>query len=257
MQHMYRTAEYIGNKIYTITEDPNDAFWLAQVYYNNNEFIRAIDLLTKDNLESLNIICRYLMGLCLFKLQRYDDALDVVDELNPFSDSKQDSDPTIAPDGGIKVESSLCYLRGLIFAAQNNLKKAKTAFKEAVLVDVKNYEAFESLISKNLISPEEEWDLLLSLDFSTLGDNEEMIRYLYTLNVSKYIHQDVSKTAKQSLSDEYGLSNNIDILRYQIETLYSQCKFSECLEACEKALDGDEYNPTILPTYISLSLIHI
>lgn len=252
MQHLYSTAEFVANKIYSLTGDPNDAFWLAQVYYGKGLYVRAIELLTKDMLESVSIMCRYLLALCLVNLQRYDEALDIVGESNPFAEDA-DQDAKKQNDGGIKLESSLCFLRGKIYAAQNSFAKAKECFKEALLVDVKNFEAFEELTSKNLLTPREEWDLLeaLELDFSVLDDNQSLIKDLYILRLSKYLNGEKSSHARKELIREHNMESNVDVLRSDVDTFHTQCKFSQCLDLCEVILERDEYNSSILPIYIS------
>ncbi|EPQ54226.1 TPR-like protein, partial [Gloeophyllum trabeum ATCC 11539] len=47
MQHLYDTAIFWGDKVLSWTEDPNDAFWLAQVYFMGDQFSRAETLLTR------------------------------------------------------------------------------------------------------------------------------------------------------------------------------------------------------------------
>lgn len=252
MQHLYGTAEFVANKIFTLTGDPNDAFWLAQVYYSSGSYVRAVDLLTKDMLESVSIMCRYLLALCLVTLQKYDEALDVVGESNPFSETA-DQDAKKQNDGGVKLESSLCFLRGKIYAAQNSVSKAKESFKEALLVDVKNFEAFSELTARNLLTPREEWDLLeaMELDFSVLDDNQDMIKNLYMLRLSKYINSEKSAAARKELIRDNNLEANVDIMKYQVETYHTQCKFLKCLDLCEVILERDDYNPDVLPIYIS------
>lgn len=250
MQHMYTTAEYVGDKIYSITNDPNDAFWLAQVYYNKGDFPRAINLLSNENLVSISIMCRYLMASCLVKLTKFEEALDIIGETNPFADEFPQDGKQQQSDGGIKLESSLCFLRGKIYSALNNFTKAKDAFREAVQVDVKNFEAFEILTNSYLLTPQEEWELIEQLDFSTLDDNEIIIKNLYTLRLSKLINSDKITVSQNILTEEYNLDNNVDIVCSFIDTLYSQCKFSECLDLCEQYLEKDSFNQKILPTYI-------
>ncbi|CAR21815.1 CDC16-like protein [Lachancea thermotolerans] len=249
MQHQYRTAEYIGDKVYAMTGDPNDAFWLAQVYYNSGSYIRAVELLTRNNLDTSSVMCRYLTALCLIQLKKYEDALDIVGETNPFRDPL--GNHVKNQDGGIKLESSMCYLRGKIFSALNNFDKAKESLKEALLVDVKNFEAFDELISKNLLTPTEQWTFISSLDFSDLDDNEELIKSLYITKLSKYLNLDQVHNAHEFLGEEYKLDNNTDLIQSNADTLFTQCKFSECLKLCEEALEKDEFNFSILPIYIS------
>ena len=263
MQHMYRTAEYIADKVYTISNDPDDAFWLGQVYYNNNQYVRAVELITRNNLDGINILCRYLLGLSFVKLQRFDDALDVIGEYNPFSEdltttaaiatnNNGSNSTTSQPitDGGIKMESSLCFLRGKIYFAQNNFSKARDALREAILVDIKNFEAFEMLLSKNLLTPQEEWELFDSLDFKEFGEDKEIMKNLYKINLSKYINTDDITKSNEILTKEYKLADNVDVIRSKVDICYTQCKFNECLELCETVLENDEFNTNILPTYI-------
>lgn len=248
MQHHYKTAEYIGDKVYSLTHDPNDAFWLAQVYYNKGAYIRAVELLSRDDLDTTSVMCRYLAALCLINMEKYDDALDIVGETNPFKD--ESAIRIKNQDGGIKLESSLCYLRGQIYAAQHKWEKAKESFKESVMVDVKNFEAFDRLISNNLLTPDEEWEFLNALNFSDLDDNEELIKCLYTTKLSKYRDFDQLKSAQQCLIDEYNLGDNNDVKLTEIEILNNQGKFTQCLELCEQILTWDEFNFNVLPSYI-------
>jgi anaphase-promoting complex subunit 6 len=47
MQHLYETAAFWGDKILSWTNDPNDAFWLAQTYFMTHQYSRAERLLTR------------------------------------------------------------------------------------------------------------------------------------------------------------------------------------------------------------------
>ncbi|KAH3685815.1 hypothetical protein WICPIJ_003214 [Wickerhamomyces pijperi] len=248
MQHHYKTAEYIGDKVLSLTDDPNDAFWLAQVHYNNGNYYRARQLLSYKNLDTTSVSCRYLTVICLMKLDKWDEALDVVGETNPFKNENQNLKNL---DGGIKLEASLCYLRGQIYSNQNNLEKAKDCYKEAVLVDVKCYEAFDELVRNDMLSPVEEWELLSQLDFSDVDENAELVKLLYTSRLNKYLNKDKFHEADVILREDYNLKDNTDVLLCQADLLYVQCKFQKCLELCEKILEKDELNFQTLPTYLA------
>ena len=105
-----------------------------------------------------------MAGYSLIKLEMWDDALDLIGETNPFKNNNDSgsSSSTTTTDGGIKLESSMCYLRGLIYANQNNFERAKECYKEACIVDVKCYEAFNELIMNNLMTPNEEWEFVMT-----------------------------------------------------------------------------------------------
>ncbi|CEP21801.1 unnamed protein product [Cyberlindnera jadinii] len=248
MQHHYKTAEYIGDKVLTLTNDPNDAFWLAQVYYNNGDYYRARQLLSRQRLDTTSVSCRYLAALCLMKMEQWDEALDIVGETNPFRNASHKAQNT---DGGIKWEASLCFIRGEIYANQNNLERAKECYTEAILVDVKCYEAFDELVRNDMLKPQEEWELLMQLDFSELGDNDEFIHQLYVTRLNKYINQKNQENAHFILKEEYSMTNNSDVIVSRAETLYVQCKFQKCLELCEEVLKEDELNFATLPIYLA------
>lgn len=248
MQHHYKTAEYIGDKVLALTNDPNDAFWLAQVYYSNGNYYRARQLLARDNLDSSSVSCRYLSALCLVKLEKWDEALDIVGETNPF---KNETQHVKNLDGGIKLEASLCYVRGQIYANQNNLERAKDCYKEAVLVDVKCYEAFDELITNNMLTPLEEWELLSLLDFSDTDENAELIKSLYTTRINKYLNVDKFEDAEIRLKEEFSLDKNHTVMFSRAELLFMQCRFQNCLEICEKILQEDMFNFSALPIYLS------
>lgn len=248
-QHQYATAEFIGDKVLGLTNDANDAFWLAQVYFNSGNYLRAKTLLTSKPVFEKSVCCRYLAAHCLIKLELWDDALDLIGETNPF---KRDSNYQVRnSDGGIKLEASMCYLRGLIYANQNNFDRAKDSYKEAVMVDVKCFEAFNELITNNLMTPTEEWEFVSQLNYRDADDNDELVRLLYSSRLSKYVNMHKFDEAEYILRQEYDLGDNCDILLARADNLYVQCNFDECLEICEQILTKDAYNFNVLPNYLS------
>lgn len=249
LQHQYLTAEYIGDKILSMTNDPNDAFWLAQVYFETGNYLRVKSLLTSKSEYEQSVACRYLTAFSLIKLERWEDALDVLGETNPFL-----KEPSLRPkvvEYGIRFEASMCYLRGLIFANQNSYERAKEAYKEAVMVDVKCYEAFDELIKNDFLTPTEQWDFINYLNYSDADDNDELIKLLYTSRLSKYTNVPKLEEAESILKDEYRLGDNGDIMLSKAEHAFVQCNYDQCLDICESVLSKDPHNCNVLPYYIS------
>ncbi|KJK82763.1 hypothetical protein H634G_01900 [Metarhizium anisopliae BRIP 53293] len=79
----YDAAIFIGDKLLALTNDDQDAFWLAQVHFATGNYTRAQAFLSKQDLISRNPSCRYLAGHCLIKQSRYEEALVVLGERNP------------------------------------------------------------------------------------------------------------------------------------------------------------------------------
>lgn len=243
-QHQYTTSIYIADKILCMTQDPNDAFWLSQIHYSIGNYQIARNVV-KGYENSFG--CKYMAGLSLYQMDKIDEAFDIIGEVNPF---KKDI-PVKNTDGGIKVEASLCLLRGHLFAKQNNFDKAKESYREAVLVDAKCYDAFDKLITNHLLTPEEEWDLLNNLNFDDADSNADLVKMLYITRLNKYSQVNVFEDAKQRLIDEYNLINNSDILLSQAELLFIQNKFHESLKLTEMIINKDELNIPAMSNYLS------
>lgn len=255
MQHQYQTAEMVGDKIYLLTKDSTDLFWLAQVLFSSGNYTRAKELLFSKGQVEKSVSCRYLAALCHTKVGKWEEALEVVGANNTFkpgvkkSSSSKGSDVSIS---GIKLEASMCFLRGQIYTNLNNFDRAKQCYIEAVNVDANCYEAFDQLVRNSLLSPTEEWDLLNSLDFvESCGENAEFVKSLYTIRLSKYVNLAEYSDAETTLKEGYGLGESGDVLTARADLLFVQCRFNECLKICEKILETDPYRLVIMPIYLS------
>lgn len=250
--------------------DP-DAFWLAQVHFSNNNFTRALALLSRGDLVSRSPACRYLAAHCYIKQNQFEQALSILGEQNP-TDLIRDSnsrrkiqhlngqshvtlrngkaatsrgdDKERDEHSNVGFEASMCYLRGLCFAKQNAFDRARDCYKDAVRIDVQCFEAFDQLMKNSLMSPTEELEFLESLDFDAVNSPDPSIaqeaadftKMLYTTRLSKYSSPTILSNATETLSTHYNLSSNPDILLSRAETLYTQCRFAEALELTSSIL---------------------
>lgn len=83
----------------------------------------------------------------------------------------------------------MCYLRGVVYKNMNNIDRAKECFKEALQIDVKCYDALDSLISNNMLTPSEERKLVDELDFDKQlhGPDAMFVRMLYQSKLKKVL----------------------------------------------------------------------
>ncbi|OJD21370.1 hypothetical protein ACJ73_07288 [Blastomyces percursus] len=195
-------AIYIGDKVLALTNSDNDAFWLAQVHFSNNNYTRALALLSKKDLIARSSSCRYLAAHCYIKQNKFDQALTILGDNNPThliasssntrrklqhlngnsnitlrngksasfrADRIERSEEREREDArNIKFEAAMCYLRGLCYARQNAFDRARDCYKDAVRIDVQCFEAFDQLMKNSLMSPAEELEFLESLDFDSI-----------------------------------------------------------------------------------------
>ncbi|KAG4440587.1 hypothetical protein IFR05_003904 [Cadophora sp. M221] len=289
-KHQYDSAIFIGDKLLALTQNDKDAFWLAQVHFSTGNYTRAQSFLSKQDLITRNPSCRYLAGHCLIKQNRFEEALNVLGEKNPthlittVSNSRRKIQHTNghhragskalargdrhdrrdegAQDdaANIRFEAAMCFLRGLCYAKQNAFDRAKECYKDAVRIDVQCFEAFEQLMKNCLMSPDEEWQFLDSLDFDAISVTDDpscsqeaadFTKMLYTTRLSKYKNPAAFSTATETLSTHYNLSNNPDLLLSKADLLFTQCKFKDALSITNAILQDDKYNFSIYPLHLA------
>ncbi|CAI7593809.1 unnamed protein product [Penicillium bialowiezense] len=269
------SAIYIGDKVLALTNSDSDAFWLAQVHFSNNNFTRALALLSRKDLISRSTACRYLAAHSYIKQNQFEQALTVLGEHNPSdlirnnhtrrkiqhqshvtlrngkhatprSDRAEEREREDA--NNIRFEAAMCYLRGLCFAKQNAFDRARDCYKDAVRIDVQCFEAFDQLMKNSLMSPAEELEFLESLDFDSVSSPDPMMaqeaahftKMLYTTRLSKYSSPIILSDATETLSTHYNLAENPDILLSRAEALYTQCRFAEALELTSSILSTSQ-----------------
>lgn len=270
-----------------LVESDKDAFWLAQVHFSTGNYTRAQSFLTKQDLIARNPSCRYLAGHCLIKQSRFEEALNILGEKNPThlistaghnrkklqhtraharngsaTQNSRHRQDEIAKDeaANIKFEAAMCFLRGLCYAKQNAFDRAKECYKDAVRIDVQCFEAFEQLMKNCLMSPEEEWQFLESLDFDTISVTDdtsssqeaaEFTKMLYTTRLSKYKNPAAFTTATETLSTHYNLATNPDLLLSKADLFFTQCRFKDALAITNSILEEDKYNFSIYPLHLA------
>lgn len=238
------------------------------MHFSTGQYNRAQSFLTRNDLIGRSTSCRYLAALCLIKQSKHEEALVILGEKNPThlarntygnrrgrALSGKNTKDRDEHGNNIKFEAAMCYLRGLVYAKLNAFDKAKECYKQAVHIDVKCFEAFDQLMTNSLMSPDEEWAFLESLDFDSLGGDEDqaisLVKMLYTTRLSKYKNPASFHEATKVLSEQYNLDQNPDIIISRSEMLFTQCRFRECLSLCEKVILGDQYNFAVYPLYLA------
>ncbi|KAJ1023222.1 hypothetical protein NDA16_003375 [Ustilago loliicola] len=186
-----------------------------------------------------SLACRYLAAQCQVRLAKYHEALDLLGETEHWGSSASNKRPS--NDGGIKLGSSVAYLRGQIHLRLEDLPRARDSFMAALALDVKNYEAFSALIDGEMLGTEEQWNFVQSLEYAAQAGDEpgalddyELIRLLYTTQLSKQGKALVETTslARRRLADEYGLGDDPDVLHGLAAELFSRLRFADAFVSC-------------------------
>jgi anaphase-promoting complex subunit 6 len=173
------------------------------VHFGNNNFTRALALLSRKDLIARSLSCRYLAAHCYIKQGKYDQALSILGEDNPVHlittthnarrklahvngntskhisqrgaknhrdriEASEERERDREQEKELRFQAGMCYLRGLCYAKRNAFDRARDCYKDAVRIDVQCFEAFEQLMKNSLMSPAEELAFLEELDFDSI-----------------------------------------------------------------------------------------
>ncbi|RDB26326.1 Anaphase-promoting complex subunit cut9 [Hypsizygus marmoreus] len=317
MQHLYETAAFWGDKILSWTNDPNDAFWLAQTYFMTHQYSRAERLLTRpfptsppkrlstpppptnghlshlfpsvkgkgreqdvppplvsmprlpvgpggmidvpeemqervSRLVDMSVACRYLAAQCQVRQGNWIEATEMLGEANPFRDSGRSGPAVPNIDGGIKVEASMCNLRGVLMLKLNRGDQAKECFMEALALDVKCYDAFEQLVTGEMMTPDEEWEFVQGLAYSSQTPQDaSFVQLIYTCRLRKYKHAAEHALTRQRLVEEFGLGDNPDVLYSFADALYANFRWADCFVITSRILGLVSIHNATMPLHIA------
>ncbi|KAG6915872.1 hypothetical protein DXG01_009480 [Tephrocybe rancida] len=313
MQHLYETAAFWGDKIVSWTNDPNDAFWLAQTYFMTHQYSRAERLLTRpfsttppkrpsspppanghlfqsakgkgreqdapppltslprlpmgpgamveipeeiqdrvSRLVDMSVACRYLAAQCQVRQGNWAEATEMLGEANPFRDSGRSGPAIPNVDGGIKVEASMCHLRGILMLKLNRGDQAKQCFMEALALDVKCYDAFDQLVTGEMMTPDEEWEFVQGLAYTQQTPHDaEFVQLIYTCRLRKYKHASEHALTRQRLVDDYGLGDNPDVLYSFADALYANFRWADCFVITTRILGLVSIHNSTMPLHIA------
>jgi anaphase-promoting complex subunit 6 len=200
--------------------------------------------------------------------EQYEDALQLLGTSNPFGSGPTGSTSSTAgvQEDCIKLNSSMCHLRGLLHLRLSSVQDAKDSFIEALTIDVKNYEAFRELVEGEMMQPQEGErrpdcqahvprlmgrmgvcaEAGLQLAAHQRAGNVRQAHVCQPAEESELARapiiiahpqngkaRDIAR-ARSELSEKHGLSDNCDVLLGLAEELYTAYKWEACYAITSK-----------------------
>ncbi|CAH8522092.1 unnamed protein product [Schistosoma mattheei] len=198
----YLTACYWADKLVCLERyRSEDVLLYAKALYYSRQYHRAIALIQNCKELKQSLVCRYFIAQCYYACSEYKKALEFLEQSdcnstdfnsnvtslvagslskqlcistdcqNAVNDdsTKQSntvSDSLISGFSTEQLHSSIALLKGKLYELMENRSLATQFYKEALLLDVTCYEAFEKLVHFQSISSEEESALLTELNFT-------------------------------------------------------------------------------------------
>ncbi|KAF4323322.1 hypothetical protein BBO99_00003339, partial [Phytophthora kernoviae] len=247
--------------------EPNDVLLFADACYMNREFHRAIHAIEKAKLvdrprgaampSHVMLRALLLLGQCMLAIKQKEECLEMLSTVLPerehdvvmFAKKVQ-----LAATGndyaeGINVVASLALLMGETFEVIGNRESATVYFRIALRCDVHCSEAFFHLFNKQMLSAQEEKELVASLDFST--DEMQLLELLYQTHVGKYDSTLSVEEKFTGVEQEFGLTDNLDLNVTRAETYYYQHDIQQAHEICESVRERDPFNFRVITVFVA------
>ena len=145
--------------------------------------------------------------------------------------------------------SSIYLLKGRIYEAMDNRAFAAQAFQEAVKIDVYCHEAFKALVKHQILSVDEELELLASapIEEQTYSETEsELVTFLHKMSVKKY-----ARPQDLVVPPELDVTQNTDLQVAKAERHFYNCDYVQCYKITSQIMKEHTFHEDCLPIHIS------
>ena len=155
--------------------------------------------------------------------------------------------------------SSLQLLRGQVYESRDNRPGAAVCYKEAVRTDLTCVEAMTSLTSHQMLTLDEERDLVQKLYRQAEPPSElsQLVTFLYGGSLKKYSEVKLSGLPLGLVSRDTErwrelLRENSDVRVSELERLYYNCDHLSAIRLSSAILKVDPHPPACLPIHVAL-----
>ncbi|VDL98622.1 unnamed protein product [Schistocephalus solidus] len=242
----HRAIAVLSNRE-NVREEIYSRFLIAQCYHKCNEHTEALKVL--ENLEYFQQTSDKFISNSFISFYPPEHPTNLLDKLDKSVENlhlKATESDYLPPGVSLSVlNSSIALLRGSISEALNNFPDAAHWYKEAFCFDPFCYEAFEKLTKLEVVSVEDEKQLLKCELESVPASTASIVKALY---VDK-----IPKLGITELPPELSLfKNNCDVLVNQADRLLSADHYRRCYALTTRVLKEDPFHPDCLPIHISV-----
>lgn len=181
-KHMYEGAIFYANKLAIVSNfAPKDAFLLANALFVDNQYHRCLHLLESRGYVAMDVRFRVLAARCLVATKAWEDCIQTLGghEATTAGDLPYDCGSFTEYGSKLHVKSAICAILGRAFEQLENFTKSTLWYKEALVCDPFNAEAFSLLIHGFRLSEDEEIEFVDSVVMS-LPPTAEWLKNLYT-----------------------------------------------------------------------------
>jgi anaphase-promoting complex subunit 6 len=248
---LYSNALFYANKIFYLSFNrdvsviSDHLYDLAHCFYMNKEFYRCVNVIQKYNVTYYSLKFLNLLGQALLACEDYEGVITYLEKENLQIEQ-------IEADSIHLFHSIRHLLIGKAYEMQENKQPAIRNYIKALKYDPGNVEAFEILISHNLLTSEQKHKLMNELVF-------ENNKWLHDYYLSKaYDNIYITEKSDVAISDENGniidilyTNNDQDLMKMEAEKFYISRDHANAYNKLKKINDDDFYYLDIIPMFCS------
>eukprot|EP00742_Colponemidia_sp_Colp-10_P011512 GILJ01012796.1.p1 GENE.GILJ01012796.1~~GILJ01012796.1.p1 ORF type:complete len:526 (+),score=88.80 GILJ01012796.1:22-1578(+) len=256
-KRLYSTASFFADKLISFSENElqgdggnaafeDDMYMLAEAFYLSGQHRRVVHLLRTRNLIPKQARFRLLAAQSMEQCKEWAECLSTLGDETEFNSLL--TNLSLQDEAGMKMAAALCYLRGHVYDLLENRQQAVKWYREALRQDPHCYEAFEKLVDGQMLSQEQEVQLLELIRF---GPEEQWIKLLYSSKLNKYDQRPAQSTALSVLAQNFKLENNLDVQSSAAERHYYKHEYLQCYQISKRVLSQDPFHQTVLPVHLA------
>ena len=201
-KHDYRGAIFMSSKLSLMSNyAPKDVFLLANAFYLDQQYARCFDVLDSRGLAAVDVRFRLLSAQCLMAQKLYEETVALLDDSGAGDVGSLGYDV-----GSAKMASAICAVLGKSYEMLENFDRSTFWYREAVLQDPMNCEAFGSMIQGGRLSEAEEVEFLDEV-VSRLPEESMWLKSLYTSMLTGRSEASVERV-RHALRDLRGSSDS-------------------------------------------------
>jgi len=230
-RRLYSSAIYYSDILVSISNDPQDIYQLADCYFFNKQFRRAVQIMKHHQILPNHHQALYLAACCLYELSEWEECVELIEQTQI-----QDQN----------LRANFCVVRGKAYFELEQRNQARSQWIEALSCDPKCYDAFELLEKHHMLSVEETNSLLVSLKFAP---EDQMLKSLLLSHAAKFDSN--PQESLEKIQSQFEIQNNRGFNLLQAELLFNRQDFQNCHQITSQLLRNDPYD------YGKAMLIHL
>ena len=225
----------------------------SKCLYLNKEYSRCVNFIQKFNMIYYNLNFLILLGQALYACEDYESLINYLEKENISFETEKNF--SFENNNNNNFLLSVKYLLiGKAYEMQENKQPAIKNYLLSLEYDADNIEAFEILISNQLLTIEKKNELLNNLK---LNSNNNWLSDYYKSKIDDNIFMTVNSECNLTENDRINIidilykNNDMDLMKMESEKFFITRDYINTFNKLKKINEDDFYNLEIIPMLCS------